>query len=318
VKGPITDQRVPGFTWNLWGCRMQKSCKPVSSSTSDAGYGDNYRGWYDVQGCGKCNDYCRWVGKSGSGGDPSARTSFGSSYWSCRPAGEATSHTPKGAYGSSFSFPKCAAKSGQAPKGPVSPPPPPPPAIGGNVLQEFGGSSCASGKIHKTIELRTNKWTFVGAWQEYRMRFYIFLMLGDKATCATASNIKEAKYTGGSCVMLAQRWHMFKTPDDGRNSSPLAYSKTSRVGTGTLPAQYGYTAKFPKIIGAEGQCFVKCRAVPWFLGVNRAHGVAHWSCRFAMYLGCKNPSNNKLGYIDYATKAWKTCFKYGGWKWGAH
>tara|TARA_Y100000385_G_C12481964_1_gene379418 strand:+ start:339 stop:461 length:123 start_codon:yes stop_codon:yes gene_type:complete len=24
----------------------------------DAGYYDKYRGWYDVQECGRCNDYC--------------------------------------------------------------------------------------------------------------------------------------------------------------------------------------------------------------------------------------------------------------------
>ena len=60
---------------------------PISSGTGDAGYKDNYRGWYDASGCGICQDYCRWVGNSGSGGDPSVKTSHHDSFWSCRKAG---------------------------------------------------------------------------------------------------------------------------------------------------------------------------------------------------------------------------------------
>lgn len=60
---------------------------PISSGTGDAGYTDKYRGWYDASGCGICQDYCRWVGNSGSGGDPSVKTSHGDSFWSCRKAG---------------------------------------------------------------------------------------------------------------------------------------------------------------------------------------------------------------------------------------
>jgi len=60
---------------------------PISSGTGDAGYADNYRGWYDASGCGICQDYCRWVGNSGSGGNPSVKTSHGDSFWSCRKAG---------------------------------------------------------------------------------------------------------------------------------------------------------------------------------------------------------------------------------------
>ena len=63
------------------------TCKPPSSLTEDPGYSDSYRGWYDVQRCGKCNDYCRWVGGDGSGGDPSIKTRHLSSWWSCRLAG---------------------------------------------------------------------------------------------------------------------------------------------------------------------------------------------------------------------------------------
>ena len=54
----------------------------------DPGYRDKWRGWYDVQKCGKCHDYCRWVGDSGPGGDPRKKTTRKvrgkrKSWWSC-------------------------------------------------------------------------------------------------------------------------------------------------------------------------------------------------------------------------------------------
>jgi hypothetical protein len=65
-------------------CVMKNSKK----TRIDPGYNDQYRGWYDVQKCGKCNDYCRWVGNSGSGGNPKKRTTYKKkghtkSWWSC-------------------------------------------------------------------------------------------------------------------------------------------------------------------------------------------------------------------------------------------
>lgn len=82
------------------------------------GYIDDYRGWYDVQGCGKCNDYCRWVGDSNSGGDPkylagSPRTNMnhGNSYWSCRLAGSTAPYTGKGHY-TTWTLNKCSGKGG--------------------------------------------------------------------------------------------------------------------------------------------------------------------------------------------------------------
>ena len=52
------------------------------------GGSDAHSGWYDLRGCGACNDYCRWVGNCGHGGDPSERgiiftCSSGTSVWSC-------------------------------------------------------------------------------------------------------------------------------------------------------------------------------------------------------------------------------------------
>ena len=67
-----------------------EQCLPPSTDNGDQGWTGNWRGWYDVQGCGQCNDYCRWVGNSGSGGDPGVRTVHSSSYWSCRKAGTDT------------------------------------------------------------------------------------------------------------------------------------------------------------------------------------------------------------------------------------
>ena len=49
----------------------------------DLGWYDSYRGWYDTSNCGSCLDYCRWVGESGSGGDPTQRLTFEKSNWMC-------------------------------------------------------------------------------------------------------------------------------------------------------------------------------------------------------------------------------------------
>jgi len=114
---------------------LDASTCPISSGTGDDGYADNYRGWYDASGCGICQDYCRWVGDSGSGGNPGVRTSSGDSFWSCRKAGGKASnpgtnqkdfcpdpsntnirsvggcgtddYSAKGYYGDTFTFEKC-------------------------------------------------------------------------------------------------------------------------------------------------------------------------------------------------------------------
>ena len=65
---------------------------PISPDSGDDGYVDSYRGWSDASGCGICQDYCRWVGNSGSGGDPSLKTTYEYSYWSCRKAGGSGSY----------------------------------------------------------------------------------------------------------------------------------------------------------------------------------------------------------------------------------
>ena len=63
------------------------------AACGDAGFVDSYRGWYDVQGCGQCNDYCRWVGNDGSGGDPTKSVRRKTSWWSCRKAGTNQTYT---------------------------------------------------------------------------------------------------------------------------------------------------------------------------------------------------------------------------------
>jgi len=92
-------------------------CQPPSTNSQDAGYSDSYRGWYSVSGDGCCNDYCRWVGNSGAGGDPAASVMTGTgpndSFWSCRLAGgsEPYSTDPRASptvYGpDGFSYKKC-------------------------------------------------------------------------------------------------------------------------------------------------------------------------------------------------------------------
>jgi hypothetical protein len=101
-------------------CGIQKckpKCKPVSTATADAGYTDAYRGWYDVQGCGTCNDYCRWVGDTGSGGNPAKKLHVpggrNPSWWSCRLAGTNKNYSPRSQF-RSFKFKKCSGKGAKA------------------------------------------------------------------------------------------------------------------------------------------------------------------------------------------------------------
>jgi hypothetical protein len=110
----------PSKTWTLYSSPTKRfggaisaasparvSCSAKSSSSADAGYADSYRGWYDTQGCGQCNSYCRWVGNSGSGGNPASRTSYGASWWSCRRAGTNEAYSPRGTFGNNFNYRKC-------------------------------------------------------------------------------------------------------------------------------------------------------------------------------------------------------------------
>jgi hypothetical protein len=85
------------------------TCGNARTSTLDLdrGYADAYRGWYDTKGCGLCIDYCRWVSKSGSGGDPAVQTTMNMSYWSCALAGSTNQYSLPGEFGSTFKFAKC-------------------------------------------------------------------------------------------------------------------------------------------------------------------------------------------------------------------
>ena len=87
------------------------ACLSASTVVEDAGWQDEYRGWFDIQGCGKCNDYCRWVEGTQSGGDPAVKTNDAAlgSYWSCRLAGGDDAYTAKGTY-SSWEYNKCDAQ----------------------------------------------------------------------------------------------------------------------------------------------------------------------------------------------------------------
>jgi len=106
------------------GEKAKKICMSKSDSRQDAGFTDNYRGWYDLQGCGECHDYCRWVGPDGakSGGDPVKATSGkDGAYWSCRLAGSKKTYTPKNQFDQTgFKYKKCIAEGAAAPPAPVT------------------------------------------------------------------------------------------------------------------------------------------------------------------------------------------------------
>jgi len=81
-------------------------CIPAQTAPLvDYGVADDYRGWYDTQGCGFCRDYCRWVGTT-SGGDPALSQLVGTSYWSCALAGSAREFTLP-SYFDSWNYTKC-------------------------------------------------------------------------------------------------------------------------------------------------------------------------------------------------------------------
>jgi len=133
--------------------RTGGGCKAVSSATGDAGYTDSYRGWYDVQGCGKCNDYCRWVGDTGSGGDPSKKLQVpggkNPSWWSCRLAGSSSNYSTRNHF-KSFPYKKCSGKGVEAPGGAVPPSPPLAAAVAELAIKKITSSSascdgCSSG-----------------------------------------------------------------------------------------------------------------------------------------------------------------------------
>ncbi len=58
------------------------------------GYQDCGEGWYDVQGQGVNNDYCRWLGNCGCRNEHGGDCSF----WSCALAGKKNQLTPKGKF----------------------------------------------------------------------------------------------------------------------------------------------------------------------------------------------------------------------------
>ncbi|CAJ1442139.1 unnamed protein product [Effrenium voratum] len=131
-------------------CAQPAGCLPSTtfSGWGDAGYPDNFRGWYDVQGCGKCHDYCRWVGASGSGGDPKEKLTHQQSYWSCRLAGTSAIHSPNGAF-QSWNFDKCSGEGAVAP----APAPPATPYVPGSPGAAWSEHELrvVRAKIHRII-----------------------------------------------------------------------------------------------------------------------------------------------------------------------
>ena len=83
--GPMTSIDEDNFT-NCYKYVRPKNCVTVDA-LADPGYdSDIHRGWYDVDGCGTCNQFCRWVGNSGHGPDPSVATVHRDSFWACQTA----------------------------------------------------------------------------------------------------------------------------------------------------------------------------------------------------------------------------------------
>jgi len=105
---------LPQFT-----CYQKKQTCTTGTDTSTPGVSDNYNGWYDVQRCGTCNEYCYWDGST-SGGDPQEVRggTANNAVWKCRLAdGTTTSagHFLAATYGTNTSDNKHTTSSGHFP-----------------------------------------------------------------------------------------------------------------------------------------------------------------------------------------------------------
>lgn len=80
---------------------------------------DPYAGYYDIQRCGKCNDFCSWVGPVGDGSrvNPEYKAYTDTDYFACKLASEGPDAplTEKGYFDSSFRYQKCAGEGLETP-----------------------------------------------------------------------------------------------------------------------------------------------------------------------------------------------------------
>jgi len=88
----------------------EQACNDNTSEPLD-GHWDKHRGWFDFQGCGKCYDYCWWVGDNGSQ-VPDPMTMSGGlwaegAYWTCR-TGE--NDISNGSFIDGWSLQRCSGK----------------------------------------------------------------------------------------------------------------------------------------------------------------------------------------------------------------
>eukprot|EP00931_Biecheleriopsis_adriatica_P027592 TRINITY_DN1657_c0_g1_i6.p1 TRINITY_DN1657_c0_g1~~TRINITY_DN1657_c0_g1_i6.p1 ORF type:complete len:178 (+),score=11.82 TRINITY_DN1657_c0_g1_i6:2-535(+) len=101
-------------------CSEASTCAEALAAdiNGDTGYEDIYRGWYDLDGCGACNNYCRWVANCGSRGHPTTTTPS-CSRWSCvRYDANAGSVVNTGDLsGPSWNYQKCSGKGAVPPNG---------------------------------------------------------------------------------------------------------------------------------------------------------------------------------------------------------
>ena len=55
-----------------------------------------------------------------------------------------------------------------------------------------------------------------------------------------------------------------------------------------------------------GDCFAKCKHVPFYMVDKVRQARVHWSCEYARALpGCDK--GGKPAYIDWETNDWRTC-----------
>merc|ERR1711907_504467 len=173
---------------------------------------------------------------------------------------------------------------------------------------------------------------------------YIFLLLATPAQCANAINANYMR-KGKACILLNDRSSARFESEAAANAyvaaNPVPEYQETKVGWNTRRCFAAGCRHKPKNIGQEGQCFSKCRDIPFFmendhlapkstLFFRRApkwhYGrpqmekrtkeseqkraqklMQHRSCVWAKALGCKATSSGELAFIDKKTGTWRLC-----------
>merc|ERR1711924_432390 len=151
-------------------------------------------------------------------------------------------------------------------------------------------------------------WTFIGGWKYSWKRYgkyglevrFIFLRLSSPQNPC-------GKDPSGVCMDLRNNRYSTAAAQDAALKTPPAHIDTK-------PQKSG----FPRRIGSVGQCFVKCKDIPWYMMAEMAQTNKEtresYSCKYAQSLGCKADGGKNTGYIDACKDSTRWPYLYQGCK----